>query len=109
MIEAMSNDAPDPEILRLISDRISDLHRIYHTLNDSHIDTQVKLERLCAEHEALKVKNEDDHDYIKDIVGEMDEFVNTAQLIFKIVKWFITPSVIIIALSKIYEWLVSIQ
>lgn len=86
------------------SERLNDLVRIYRVLNDGHIDTQTNLAALTESHKAVRAQVERDSIKLSALDDEFNEFKTSAMTLFSIVKWIITPAVLLNLLAQFFIW-----
>lgn len=102
----MTGETPT-DVNKVISDRITDLFKVYKVLNDSHVDTQIRLEKLSVDNEYLKKAQADDHEKLEKLEEEFTKFVTSFTTAVAIIKYIITPSVLISLFIQFGTWLAN--
>jgi len=105
----VGEEIPTRDVIRFISERMADMTNIYKVLNESHTDTQIRLERIATQFDGLKETVAEDHDKLESLSNEFSTFMTQTKTVFKIVTYFMTPALAVSLLIQVAQWLAQVR
>lgn len=93
-----------------MGERLTDINKIYKVLNEAHTNTQVQLEGLRKTTDFIRIEQtrlsdtqEECVESLESLTTRVNDFETSAKTILSIVKWVVTPAMVINFLYIIYR------